>query len=228
MGGVNHQPCRYYLPQSTQLSQRLSDLVAACHVGNSQIEEIIIGELTNDRGRTARGMTAAIGQFTTCETTLDVLLTDLDALFTRMDELEFQDSPSAKQIDLDLLERSFVEQGMIPPNSAAWRAVVSAYRKGGFRVVFAMFRERFSAVQPAVNEVKSVLTRGAPFAAEAKFNVEVERNGLPLRQSYNCLLTAVGVALEEFRCSSLLSTELHLMDMGHSTFVTEAHEFAAR
>lgn len=210
MGGINHQPCKHYLPESTKLSRAMSLARMSFEQANVCLEDLVLSELAGGTGSVdpimehLRGSTEYLTEMEACA----------NRLFGKMDELHFVDLPPLKTIDFGALGTKLVNMGMVSPES--WGCVVRTIKVGGFRSILTMIREKVRDLRERTKalaegvEGLSTAPRG-----EAHLVLEENRPGnikIPFAQVYN----EWAVLQQLFLASSLSSTEqwYHYMDFG--------------
>lgn len=151
MGGINHQPCKHYLPESTKLSRAMSLARMSFEQANVCLEDLVLSELAGGAGSVdpimehLRGSTEHLTEMEACA----------NRLFGKMDELHFVDLPPLKTIDFGALGTKLVNMGMVSPES--WGCVVRTTKVGGFRSILTMIRERFGICASAPRPWPKVL-----------------------------------------------------------------------
>lgn len=138
MGGKNHQPCRHYLFNSTQLSKHLSLAYAHLELGNASLEDIILCEL--DAEHTLQGG----DHYPVLMHELDVSIHELRnaqkallQLHAQMQTDNFADLPTLGKINLGSIGTHLIHQGTT--DLMAWGRAESIMEKGGFYAMVAHF-----------------------------------------------------------------------------------------
>lgn len=140
MGGMNHQPCRAYLLNSTLLSKYLSLARAHLDLSNAALEDILIQELSpspvdavvamSHYDRLNAEMMASIEA-------LGLSRQTLADLRQQMDDLGFADLPTLKKLDLSSIGSSLAASGIV--SLTAWEHIQNLMSSGGFYEVVSFF-----------------------------------------------------------------------------------------
>ena len=129
MGGINHQPCNKYIPESTMLSKVISDILAEFGTANSLLEDALLTEI-NGGGESEQEkyyMEQATEHLITTKNKLERAIDCIDHLLLKMEKLDFQDSEELDTITE--LENNLLSQQIIPERCSAWEEAVATIRQ---------------------------------------------------------------------------------------------------
>ena len=215
MGGINHQPCNKYIPESTMLSKVISDILAEFGTANSLLEDALLTEI-NDGGGSEQEryyMEQATEHLITTKNKLDRAIDCIDHLLLKMEKLDFQDSEELDTITE--LESTLLSQQIIPERCSAWEEAVATIRQEGFRGIFYRFRSSLEKITEDLKALIEIFGECQNYAKEGNLLMAIESNELPLRQNFVKVYLAYLDFSAIFACSSIVSTELHLRTYGH-------------
>lgn len=208
MGGKNHQPCNRpsagYLIESTKLSKALSSALARLELANVDLEDVLLGELIDKKPHTLGHMIAnlEISAFDLREA-----LKNLDALERKMHEFDFQDLPTLKTVDLDMVGKSLSQRRVV--DKAAWEVVKTTMEQGGFRNMLKYFRHGVYRILSQTIELRSAMIALEPIAQGTGLADVLEKNQPGnIKLIFGALYTSWCSFNQVFLASSLLSTEL--------------------
>lgn len=214
MGGINHQPCRAYLKESTQLSRSVSLARSAMELANVGLEDLLLAELGGSIG-SCDHMVQQLGSSIACLRQADV---DIDALTLKMEDSRFEDLPTLKTIDFKALGTKLVANGMV--SAEAWEQVMSRARDGGFRSVLAAIKQMVQALATRSETLLTAMEALHPVAASSTVNVIMEENRPGnLRVTFAQLYSAWSTFTQFFLASSMSSTEQWYVYMGYGGLV---------
>ena len=208
MGGKNHQPCNKpstgYLIESTKLSRALSSALAHLELANVDLENVLLGELIDKKSHTLGHM---IGNLKISELNLNEALKNLDTLESKMDRFYFQDLPTLKTVDLDMIGRSFIQRKMV--DKIAWEVVRKAMKRGGFRNMLKYFKHGIYCIISQTIELQNIIRALESTANGAGLTDVLEKNQPGnIKIIFGALYTSWCGFNQVFLASSLLSTEL--------------------
>lgn len=212
MGGINHQPCRFYDVESTTLSKLVTEGFTALLRANSHLEDAILSELTKNPRYLPQVESAWEQSLAGIEESGEILTriqSALEVLETRMETIGFQDSELMPAMDMDALRNQWQKHGVTSP-CPQWEEVVSLLRAGGFRAVFQRFREAFGEIAGRNEEMIQTFNHLREPARAGSLHVTIEK-GREFRETFNRLLTAWLDGLRTFQISALISNEIHFL-----------------
>lgn len=208
MGGKNHQPCNKpstgYLIESTRLSRALSSGLAHLELANVDLEDILLGELIEKKSHTVECMIKNLGM-----SVLDLseALKNLDALESKMDKFNFQDLPTLKITDLNMVGKLFSRRKVV--DGVAWGVVRTAMEQGGFRSMLGYFKRGINCILSKTIELRNAMQILEPIAQSGGITDVLEKNQSGnIKLIFGVLYTAWFDFNQVFLASSLLSTEL--------------------
>ena len=203
MGGINHQPCNKYLPESTRLSKDLSLAYAKLQMANVAIEDLLLAELEGRIG------------------TLDPFFMELQAssdglrnakmrcgeLRKKMTDLEFVDLPTLNSTNLVELGERLLDKGMI--TKEAWSLVSQHIKSEGFRGVLSVIEKGFDNLWTLTGELRQSARPLYQAASEGRVTSILEENkGGNIKCQFARLFCSWATFSQVFLASSILSTEL--------------------
>lgn len=223
MGGINHQPCRAYLVNSTRLSRHLSLAYGHLEFGNAALEDILIGELSPNQDPNS-----AIERYQEIQRELATSVAELEraklalaALRQQMDDTGFADLPTLGKIDLGQVGQNLAGSGMV--NLTAWQQVQQLMTGGGFYAMIARFdadidelRTLNRALQAKFAELES------PVVAGILTDIVEENRPGSFKPEFAALYTKWTEMNSLFLASSLMSTELWYAFIGKSSLAPMA------
>lgn len=137
---------------------------------------------------------------------------DFRQLAAKMDNLNFISKPST--LDFEQLAKKWEHENFISDDKA-WKEITGTYKEGGFRKALYVLQLKFVAVNKETRNLLAVIKNHRASAERGLFMSDVEENKIPLRQQFAKILTRWNEALNLFRYSSLISTEIYLHDEGY-------------
>ncbi len=203
MGGMNHQPCNKYLPESTRLSKDLSLAYARLQMANVAIEDLLLAELDGRIG------------------TLDPFFMELQAssnelqsakmrcgeLRKKMTDLEFVDLPTLHAANLVELGERLVDKGMI--TQEAWSLVSQHIKPEGFRGVLSVIEKGFDNLWTLTEELRQSAALLCQAVSEGRATSVLEENRRGNIKCQFARLFCLWASFSQvFLASSILSTEL--------------------
>lgn len=203
MGGKNHQPCKKYLPDSTEISRELSLAYAELELGNVVLEDLLLAEVNGGRG-SVDGILESLGASSEA---LERTVTIMHSLRERMDEFDFVDLPTLRSTDLVDLGERFVSDGLVTVE--AWSVVSRAMRDNGFVTMLAFLESRVRELVALTRNLSEAVKVLRPAAATGMVTLILEENRRGnLKPAFAKLYCAWSSFNQVFLASSLLSTEL--------------------
>lgn len=204
MGGINHQPCGRYVAISTKLSRSLTLASAEFSMANVALEDLILTELVGGTGDIQPILNRLDGSH---RSILD-MRERLAELRGKMDELEFVDLPTLRQIDLEELGRA-MERNDLHHSSQDWRQVSTIMQTRGFRGMVECFEQRIDDLLGKTKKLRGKIVDSSPLVADGNLHVTLEENRAGnFKAEFAALFTAWGTFQQLFLASSLISTEV--------------------
>lgn len=203
MGGQNHQPCGRYLPESTKLSKNLSLARSNLELANVAIEEVLLAELNGTNGL-AEPIIMHLDE--SCENLLKAKQSVADIL-AKMDELDFNDLPTLKKLDLVSIGDDLASRNLV--NAVCWKEIVGLALSRGYFGIMRGFENKIDSLYVKTITLKKKILLLHDSICNGEFAKVTEEN-LPgnFKTTFADLYTAWSVMNQEFLASSLLSTEL--------------------
>ena len=219
MGGVNHQPCRKYIPESTMLSKIQSDILAEFETANSLLEDALLTEINGGESEQEKYyMEQATEHLIISKKRLERAINCIGHILVKMDRLDFQDNNELNQIAE--LENSLLPQQIIPKKSSAWKEAVATITQDGFRGIFYQFRSSLEEIKEDLKTLIEIFYDCQKYAKEGNLLMAIESNELPVRQNFVKVYLAYLDFSAIFTCSSIVSTELHLKTNGYPSLAS--------
>lgn len=215
MGGKNHQPCRRYIHNSTQMSKYSSKALAHLELANVELEDVILAE-----------MSGQVTSFAPMQEHLSKSVDSLDEmhswatkLFDQMSELGYEDLPTLKTMDHSAVGDQLISAGMV--SESAWAQVVhNATTGGGFYANLAVIREQASLLMTRTNalitKVQEAAASGASFHDILEFN-----HAQNFKQEFFAVYEQWSQFQQLFIASSILSTEAYYMFNNYGSLVDQ-------
>lgn len=204
MGGMNHQPCKTYLQNSTKLSRHMSLAFASLQLANVALEDVILAELDDKRGSVDNIILHLIdseGSLVNMKRTL----TDLEQ---QMSDNNFEDLPPLATINLDLLGTSLTVQGM-HKSAIEWSAAANVMGRLGFRGMILAFSGDIDELLKLTDELQNKVEAARELAKAGSMHEMLEENRSGnFKAEFASLYTAWASFQQLFLASSLISTEL--------------------
>ena len=216
-GGINHQPCRRYLRESTYLSRSLSRALADFQLANVALEDALLSEMDTDEARVVFALNRGLTMLGASINGLNEAKSNLGRLLSKMDELAFQDLPDLRELPLDKFGQVLLEQGLLA-TLIPWKRATTILRKGGYYAMMKVFSEEIDALHRhtvALWEGFSELREKSPSPG---IQVVLERN-LPgnIRPEFAAVYSRWAEFNALYLCSSLISVELSYRDQGYGS-----------
>ncbi len=229
MGGINHQPCRAYLLNSTRLSRAISLAHARLELGNVALEDILIGELAPGQTRqgTPSGLhSALIGEIDVSTAALHHAQQALADLRRQMDETSFADLPTINKIDLTAIGTDLARHGIVEP--AAWKTMHGHMSSGGFYQVLDLFDADLGELIDLSQALSTKFTDVASAVSDGKLTDVVEENTADnFKAEFAKLYTKWNDFRARFLASSIISTELWYAHTGKGSLAPTAAQLRA-
>lgn len=214
MGGINHQPCRHYLAESTKLSLDLSQARSAFEQANVCLEQILLAELSGTRGVG----TQMVEHLVRSRHFLGEAKLDIGALRRKLDENHFVDLPSISRIDFEMLGYQFVAAGMV--STDAWRVISGLAISGGFRMTLEHIERQLGVLTNHLDQLDSQVRHLDENIRAGGVSAILEEN-LPgnIRVAFAKTYCQWSVFMQEFLASALCSTEQWYVFMGYGSLL---------
>lgn len=203
MGGQNHQPCRKYLPDSTEISRSLSLAYAELELGNVALEDLLLNEPNGGGGSVSPITKRLIASISSLKAALQFC----SNLRSRMSQLDFVDLPTLQNTDLAALGERLSAEGMIVLE--AWAVVADKMNEGGFEAMLSVLETKIQELIILTQELGDAINRLEQAAAVGKLSAILEENRQGnIKPQFAKLYCAWSTFNQIFLASSLLSTEL--------------------
>lgn len=223
MGGINHQPCRNYLAQSTVLSALVCASRLRLEDANIHLEKALLSELEQHRGNP--------GEFTSALTALDGSIKGADDTITALGKLEqdmrdtnYQPWPAFARFNtadkLMGLGKDLAVKGLI--DLVAFEAIALPQLDGGFYATIALLRIELQQVRQRMVELRSAMGDSVMLAEQGMLADELETNGeLSFRGKFMMVYQAWNRLYSMFLASAVLSTELWFLSSGAGSLLDD-------
>ncbi len=203
MGGINHQPCKHYLRESTALSRCVSLARSQFEQANIALEDILLLELDKKQG----SINPIRHHLQLSQDYLHSALVCLVALKTKMHDLNYQDLPPLHTIDTDQLGQHLATQGIV--DDCSWNKMARLMKNSTF---FANIKEFELQVHLLLKNTSMLLVsvdQLGDFADDGTMHNILEENRQGnIKIFFAKLYTAWNLFQADFLASSILSTEV--------------------
>ncbi len=202
MGGINHQPCKHYLAQSTRMSRAMSMTGIALEVLNVKLEDIILSNLNGETVDLDMLLSSAQSLSDNAERG-DLAIA---ALISQMDELYYVDLPVASSFNHALFGKKAVAKAMV--TQYGFDEIAEKYISGGFRAAISHLRTCHSDFHRSVVQMhRQIEDLKRLDISDIAF--EFESNGTGnIRPQFAKMYTSWDRFRQMFLASSLISTEI--------------------
>ncbi len=205
MGGINHQPCRAYLPNSTAMSRALTMASAHFMLANVALEDVILGELGEHE---AAEPEAIIHELANSRSELSKMTSKINYLRAQMHQNDFEDLLTLKTTNLKQLGLQFHLHGLHVPNSD-WAIATTIMEHQGFAGMLTKFEERIDELDKLTATLSSKIGTWIEETEVGRRHIALEENDLTnFKVEFAQLFTAWASFQQFFLASSLISTEL--------------------
>jgi hypothetical protein len=214
MGGINHQPCRTYLAESTRLSRCVSSARSHFEQANIALEDVILLELDGKSG--SAGPIKHHLQLS--QDHLLSTLSCLGALKAKMEEMGYRDLPELRAVDLSELGNKLVSSGMAGKQS--WDKMSGIMSSQTFYGNVREFETQASALLRLTQDLLSAVSDVTDFADDGKLNEVLEENRTGnFKRQFARLYASWNKFMSDFLASSLISTEIWYAHNGFGSLV---------
>jgi len=214
MGGKNHQPCREYLPISTQMSRFASLAFAHLELANVALEDVLLAEMNGGVG----DLDGIKSQLTLSQKGVGDLVDTIVKLKTEMKQRGFRDLLAVHPVDLDTIGRAFVANNMV--SVSAWGEVSRNARTGGFNQNIALIHTHAQTLAEYTAQLHEKVNKLQGYANNGSVMQVLEENLQDnLKPEFAKLYCAWNQFQEIFLASSLLSTEVDYAFNGFGSLV---------
>ncbi len=222
MGGINHQPCRAYLPESTRLSRFVSLARLQFEQANVALEDVIILELEHQSG----SVNPIKHHLQLSQDHIISVLGALKALKEKMDTLAYQDLSPLSVMDSEQVGSALTRAGFVEQSS--WHKMISLMKKGTFYANVKEFESQMANLLKLTQHLLSAVCHLADFADDGTLHeiLEGNREG-NIKASFARLYTAWNQFHGDFLASSLVSTEVWYAENGFGSLLTKSADVVA-
>jgi hypothetical protein len=222
MGGVNHQPCGSYFPESTELSKAISMSYATLELANVALEDLILNEVGGGNG-SVEGITERLNQ---SQDNLGNARKILEKLRAKMDENNFIDLPTLRKTNLKSVGHDLAAKNLI--NINAWQKVSSIMEKHGFYGMISHFDGHLKTLQDKTAQLNSAVRVLSEKATHGLVIRTLEENQPGnIKVEFADLYTSWAEFHQDFLASSILSTELWYIFRGYGSLSDAAAKLQA-
>lgn len=212
MGGINHQPCRHYLRESTRLSRCVSSARSHFEQGNIALEDIILLELEGKRG----SLNPMRHHLQLSQDFLQSARESLTALESRMWALDYKDLAALHVIDITSLGKDLSDGGLV--DAVSWEKMSTLMKESTFFASVRHFHSMLSELSTLTDTLFASVASLGDFADEGTLNSVLEENRAGnIKAPFARLYTAWGLFQADFLASSLVSTEVWYAQNGFGT-----------
>jgi hypothetical protein len=218
MGGINHQPCRAYLPNSTALSRALTLANAHFLLSNVALEDIILNELGIGDIAEPEAIIRNLGN---SRTELSKMKSSIHNLRVQMRENDFKDLATAGDTNLTKLGLQFHIYGLHVPNSD-WAIAATTMAHVGFTGMLDIFDQRIDELDTLTELLTAKVGSWIQQTNVGERHVALEENEpTNFKVEFAQLFTAWASFQQIFLASSLISTELWYRDQNLGSLIGE-------
>jgi hypothetical protein len=215
MGGINHQPCKNYLGESTRLSRFISLARANFEFANVALEDIILAEMSGQKASTG----PMRHQLQLCQDHLLGAVHITNELEGKMHALNYVDLPPLHEIDLIAVGRTLVAKGMVNP--AAWTRMSGLMKERTFYGNLALIRDHLGILLKLTQDLLSGVVQLGDHADDGNLQLVVDENRAGnIKEPFARLYVTWGDFHEMFLASSLVSTEVWYAHMSFGSLTT--------
>ncbi len=205
MGGINHQPCRAYLPNSTAMSRALTLASAHFMLANVALEDVILGELDAGKPHEPEAILEHLGR---SRSELSNMMATIASLRAQMEDTPFADLDTLKTTNLALLGKQFHLHGLHVPTTD-WAIAATIMDHQGFFGMLKIFEERIDELDDLTALLSSKVGAWIEGTEPGLRHVALEENHKTnFKVTFAQLFTAWASFQQLFLASSLISTEL--------------------
>lgn len=223
MGGINHQPTKNLFPFSTMLSQYFSGVIAELMHANYELEHALLAELDGAPPvRVAFLVRQARMNFKASIQFVAEAMTSLDLLAKCMAELDYADTSRSTITDLAELERSMIQNRLIPADSQSWNTISQVRREQAFCGVCRLFHDRFQDMLGEMKELEIAFDEIQEFAEIGRLTPAVDENQTSFRQNFFRTLTNLVETFVMFIHSAAMSTEMYYREEGFGSLLSDS------
>jgi hypothetical protein len=204
MGGMNHQPCRKYLRNSTKISRSLSFARAKFELANVALEDIILNELGL---RNPQSVETMLNYLDESRGEIVSAKAGMLELKKQMDNESYVDLPPYRTIDLQALGHAMADEELV--DIEAWNDVVKLGKSEGFYGVLAEFVVRADNLRALTDSLIGKTDGLAKLASACSVEEALESNTAEsIKREFAMLYSEWNFVCSRFLASSLLSTEV--------------------
>ena len=228
MGGINHQPTKKSSEVLTVPAARaLTSAMAHLMTGNTKIEDVITLSATLEFAGAHESLLAAADEFHAAHSDLGTLRNYIDQMLALF-EKGYQPFETSG-IDTIATLADFQARGMLPAAGEVG-AASECFAQSGFNGTFHRHREMCEEAMSRLDALANLTTSliHGPSATQGYFWFLVESNKIPWRQVFSQALTSLTQLLVGWQTTALLSTELHLTNVGMPSLLAAQDEPAVQ
>lgn len=202
MGGINHQPCREYLPDSTKLSRAMSLGRESFETANVCLEDLILAEINGERGDLEEVLSCLT---LSCTHLMDMHI-HLSAIETRYNANGGWEPPTTRSVSWQEVGTALQEMGAVEQES--WDRMSAIRSRASFAGIIAHYREGINELRAITSVLRDSIEKLRPQALVGTLEAALEENRAgQLKISFAQLYTRWNSFQQDFLASSLLSTE---------------------
>jgi len=222
MGGINHQPCKNYLRESTELSRSVSLARSQFEQANIALEDVIILELAENLG----SVSPIKHHLQLSQDHLLSAFSWLKRLEAKMDKMGYRDLPPLQTINLTEVGDSLTSMRMVDERS--WDKMTSIMVSQSFYGNVREFEIQISTILRLTQELFSAVTSVSDFADDGKLNELLEENKPGnFKQQFVRLYANWNEFMDDFLASSLISTEVWYAYNGFGSVIDSSNAAAS-
>lgn len=219
MGGMNHQPCREYLPVSTRMSRSFSAAFGYLFQANICLEAVLLDELADLRGQ----LGPLLNNLRLSSSYIEAFQLDIVAVRSEMDERGYKDLPPLQSLDLETIGESLAAKGAV--NLESWRKMSALMKSETFYATLGYFEHRAKDLNAKTNNLHKMFTGLADFVSNGTLHEVLEENKPGnVKIAFAQLITSWTSFLNDFLASSLVSTEVWYAHSGAASLIPSKEE----
>ncbi len=203
MGGVNHQPCNRYLPDSTRLSRALSLGRISFESANVALEDHILGELEEG---SSGSMTDVLRHLQSSGKNLEEMKIHLSSIRSVLHAEGGWEPPTVDTIDWNQV--GIILVGLNAVDAIAWGRMTEVRTRGGFDAIIENYLKQIDNLVELNSDVHREMQLLESVALRGQLSEAVEENRAGnFKIAFANLYHSWASFQQDFLASVLLSTE---------------------
>ncbi len=211
MGGINHQPCSNFLPDSTEVSKALSQLQIAFWQSNLEFENAILANLHGHNATVA----PSIQHIETALKCADDADNALGELITKLALLDFQELPETTRV-LEIISDELREEAAITFSAEMTDNLNKILMTNGFRDLFKHYQARLRSIRANLDLVRIDFET---LAQSSRLVQDCEENSTDIRINFTRTTMLLNNLVTEWSYSAIASATMWNLNQGHQTMI---------